>query len=325
MQTTEKPDILMLRPIGPELTPGLADRFTLHRLYEAKDPTAVLAEVGTRIRGISAGGKAGVDAALLDKLPHLEIIANFGVGYDGIDAMEAGRRGVVVTNTPDVLNDEVADLAVGLLLATIRQIPQTDRYLRAGHWRKADHPLTATLRGRTIGILGLGRIGRAIARRLEGFDVAIAYHGRQRQSDVAYTYYADLIEMARAVDVLIVVAPGTPTTRHMVNAAVLEALGPQGIVVNVARGSLIDEDALIDALKSGKILSAGLDVFAKEPHVPEALTALDHVVLLPHVGSASLHTRAAMGALMADNLVSWFDGKGPLTPVKETPWPKATS
>ncbi len=320
MQSHVKPDVLLLKAVAPDLMGALAQTLTLHTVQGAADLDRLIADVGPRIRGLSSGGGSKVDAALYDRLPRLEIVSNFGVGYDGIDAVEAARRNVVVTNTPDVLNDEVADLAVGLLLATIRQIPQTDRYLRAGHWRKGDYPLTATLRGRTIGILGLGRIGRAIARRLEGFDVAIAYHGRRKQDDVAYTYYDDLIAMARAVDVLVVVAPASHATRNIVGAAVLEALGPQGILINVARGSLVDERALIEALKSGTIHSAGLDVFAEEPHVPEALTALDHVVLLPHVGSASVHTRQRMGSLMVENLLSWFAGKGPVTPVPETPW-----
>ena len=320
MQNTEKPDVLLLKAVAPDLMGALAETLTLHAVHDAADLDRLVADVGPRIRGVSSGGGSKVDAALYDRLPRLEIVANFGVGYDGIDATEAARRNIVVTNTPDVLNDEVADLAVGLLLATIRQIPQTDRYVRAGHWRKGDYPLTATLRGRTIGILGLGRIGRAIARRLEGFDVAIAYHGRRKQDDVAYAYYDDLVAMARAVDVLVVVAPASHATRNIVGAEVLEALGPQGILINVARGSLVDERALIEALKSGTIHSAGLDVFAEEPHVPEALTALDHVVLLPHVGSASVHTRQQMGSLMVENLLSWFAGHGPVTPVPETPW-----
>ena len=320
MPNIEKPDVLLLKAIAPELRAELAKAAILHELHEAADPDKLIADVGPRVRGLSSGGGTKVDAALYDRLPHLEIVSNFGVGYDAIDAVEAGRRGIVVTNTPDVLNDEVADLAVGLLLATIRQIPQTDRYLRAGHWRKGDYPLTATLRGRTIGILGLGRIGRAIARRLEGFDVAIAYHGRRKQEDVSYAFYADLVEMARAVNVLVVVAPASHATRNIVGAAVLEALGPQGVLINVARGSLVDEEALIEALTSGTIHSAGLDVFAEEPHVPDALRALDHVVLLPHVGSASLHTRQRMGELVVENLLSWFAGRGPVTPVPETPW-----
>lgn len=318
MQNSEKPDVLILKAIAPDLMAALARTLTPHTLHDAPDPDGLIATLGPRVRGVAGGGK--MDAAFFDRLPHLEIVANFGVGYDGVDTAEAARRNIVVTNTPDVLNDEVADLAIGLLLATIRQIPQADRYLRAGHWPKGEHPLTTTLRGRTIGILGLGRIGRAIARRLEGFDVAIAYHGRREQDDVGYAYYGDLVAMARAVDVLVVVAPASEATRGIVGAAVLKALGPQGILVNVARGSLVDEPALIEALTSGTIRGAGLDVFAAEPHVPAALTALDHVVLLPHVGSASVHTRQRMGALMVENLTSWFAGRGPITPVPETPW-----
>ena len=321
MSEVDKVDILVLKAIAPSAMQALAERFTLHRLDQAQDRDAFLHTVGPRIRGMAAGGQVPTAGAMFDLLPNLEIIANFGVGYDAIDAVEAGRRGIVVTNTPDVLTDEVADLAVGLLLATIRQIPQTDRYLRAGHWpKKGSYPLTATLRGRTVGILGLGRIGRAIATRLEGFGVTIAYHGRRPQADVAYAYHPTLLALAQAVDVLMVVAPGTAETRNAVDAQVLAALGPDGVVINVARGSLIDEAALIAALESGAIHSAGLDVFAEEPHVPAALAALDHVVLLPHVGSASVHTRGAMGALVVENLESWFAGRGPITPVPETPW-----
>ncbi|MEA1831279.1 2-hydroxyacid dehydrogenase [Methylobacterium durans] len=303
----------------PLVMEGLQRDFVLHRLDEAPARDGFLAEMGPWIRGMAVNAHAPVDADLLARLPNLEIVASFGVGYDTIDVGAARSRGIVVTNTPDVLSDEVADLALGLLLATLRQIPQADRYLRAGRWPEKSFPLTATLRNRTVGILGLGRIGRAIARRLEGFGVDIAYHGRSPQ-DVPYAYHASLLDLARASDVLMIVAPGGPETRGIVNAAVLEALGPQGIVVNVARGSLVDEAALIAALRSGTILGAGLDVFAGEPHVPDALTALDHVVLLPHVGSGSVHTRAAMGQLIVDNLTAWFTGKGPLTPVPETPW-----
>lgn len=317
-------EILLPRKMHPLVERILEARFTVHRPSDASDLEALLRDVGPRVRGLCVGGQVGVDAALLDRLPKLEIVANFGVGYDAIDAAEAGRRGVVVTNTPDVLTDEVADLAIGLVLATLRRLPQADRYLRAGHWPKAPFPLTASLRGRRVGILGLGRIGRAIAARLEGFGVAIDYHGRSRQADVPYAYHPTLIGMARAVHVLIVVAPGGSGTKGLVDAAVLEALGPEGILVNVARGSLVDEAALIAALQGNTILGAGLDVFENEPHVPEALAALDNAVLLPHVGSASEHTRAAMARLVVDNVISWFEGRGPLTPVAETPWsPKA--
>jgi lactate dehydrogenase-like 2-hydroxyacid dehydrogenase len=313
-------DLLLLKPMQPSVMEGLAERFTLHRADTAPDLEAFYAEVGPRIRAMATGAQAPVDAALLARLPNLEIVASFGVGYDTIDTATAAARGVVVTNTPDVLSDEVADLTLGLLLATLRQIPQADRYLRAGHWPTKPYPLTPTLRGRTVGILGLGRIGRAIATRLEGFGVQIAYHGRRRQADVRYAYHASLLDMARAVDVLVVVAPGGPETDGLVDAGVLAALGPQGILVNVARGSVVDEEALVAALKAGTILGAGLDVFAREPHVPADLVAMDHVVLLPHVGSGSVHTREAMGRLVVDNLIHWFSGRGPLTPVPETPW-----
>ncbi|WP_336486471.1 2-hydroxyacid dehydrogenase [Methylobacterium nigriterrae] len=314
------PDILLLRPMQASVMEALEAAFALHRLDTATDPSARLAEIGPRIRGLAVNAHAPVDRALMERLPNLEIVSSFGVGYDTIDAREAGRRGVIVTNTPDVLSDEVADLALGLLLATVRQIPQADRHLREGRWPQGSFPLTATLRGRTVGILGLGRIGRAIARRLEGFGVAIAYHGRRRQEDVPYAYHPTLLALARAVHLLMVVAPGGPETSGIVDAAVLDALGPDGILINVARGSLVDEAALIAALQAGTIHGAGLDVFANEPHVPEALSALGHTVLLPHVGSGSVHTRAAMGQLVVENLVSWFSGKGPVTPVAETPW-----
>ncbi|GLS53260.1 dihydrofolate reductase [Methylobacterium gregans] len=314
------PEILMLRPMHTVVAEGLGARHTLHRLDTAADPEALLAEVAPRIRGLAVGAQTPVDAALMDRLPNLEIIANFGVGYDTVDARAAAARGIVVTNTPDVLTDEVADLTLGLLLATLRRIPQAERYLRAGRWPEAPFPLSPSLRGRRIGILGLGRIGQAIARRLEGFGVAIAYHGRSRQADVPYAYHPTLLGLAEAVHVLIVVAPGGPETAGLIDAAVLRALGPEGVLINVARGSLVDEAALAAALREGTIQAAGLDVFAKEPHVPAELIGLDNAVLLPHVGSASHHTRAAMGQLVVDNLLSWFEGRGPLTPVAETPW-----
>ncbi|WP_186437991.1 2-hydroxyacid dehydrogenase [Chelatococcus daeguensis] len=317
-----KPDILLVRPIMPLIEDGLTQHFTLHKLAQVADESAFFREVGPRIRGVAAGGAGKADRALIEKLPALEIIANFGVGYDGIDVKAAAERGVIVTNTPDVLTDEVADLALGLLLATVRQIPQVDRYLRAGKWLEKPYPLTATLRERKVGILGLGRIGKAIAERCAAFGLDIAYHGRSRQADVPYRYYDNLLAMARDVDVLMVVAPGGAATHHIVNADVLTALGPDGILINVGRGSVVDEKALIAALRDRKILTAGLDVFEDEPRVPAELIAMDHVVLLPHVGSASVYTRNAMGRLVVDNLVSWFEGKGPKTPVAETPWPR---
>lgn len=311
-------EILLLRKMHPLVEQTLESRFTVHRLEQAADPEAMLRDVGPQIRALCVGG--GVDGALMDRLPRLELIANFGVGYDAVDAQAAAQRNVIVTNTPDVLTDEVADLAIGLVLATIRRLPQADRYLREGHWPKAPFPLTASLRGRRVGILGLGRIGRAIARRLEGFDVQIEYYGRSLQTGVPYAYHETPVSLAQAVHVLIVVAPGGAETKGLVNADVLTALGPEGILVNVARGSVVNEAALIDALKNRSILGAGLDVFENEPHVPADLAALDNTVLLPHVGSASEHTRTAMAQLVVDNVLSWFEGRGPITPVAETPW-----
>ncbi|MCP8939583.1 2-hydroxyacid dehydrogenase [Alsobacter sp. SYSU M60028] len=301
----------------------LEANFTLHHL-PAEGRDAFLAEVGPRIRGVAMGGHAKVDGAFMGKLPKLEIVANFGVGYDSVDAKWAGEHKIVVTNTPDVLTEEVADTALGLLLMTARDLSRSERYLRAGLWEKqGPFPLsTSTLRDKTVGILALGRIGKAIATRCEAFGLKIVYHGRSPQKDVPYRYYASLVEMAKDVDILISVAPGGPDTFHIVDAEVLRALGPAGILVNIGRGSVVDEGALISALQNKVIHSAGLDVFEHEPHVPSELMAMDHVVLLPHVGSGSVHTRRLMGQLMVDNLTSWFAGKGPLTPVSETPWPR---
>ncbi len=314
--------ILMTGPMMAYAADQLKARFTVHEYWKAEDKAAFLREVADKVRGIAGGGHVRIDGALFDALPKLEMIANFGVGYDNVDAAEAGRRGLVVSNTPDVLTDEVADLAIGLLIATVRQLPQVDRYLREGKWLKAPYPLTTSLRKRKVGIVGLGRIGKAVAQRIEAFGLPVVYHGRSRQADVAYRYYPSLVEMAADVDTLISVAPGGASTHHIINAEVLKALGPDGILINVGRGTVVDEQALIAALRDKTILSAGLDVFEDEPRVPAELIAIDHVVLLPHVGSASVHTREQMGQLVVDNLVSWFEGKGPLTPVAETPWPK---
>jgi lactate dehydrogenase-like 2-hydroxyacid dehydrogenase len=315
-------EILLLGPVLPVVEATLrANGLGTVQLGEAPDQDVALARVAPEVRGVAGSFAAPVDAALFDRLPRLEIIASFGAGYDNVDTRAAAARGIVVTNSPGVLTEEVADTALGLLLATVRELPQANRYLLAGKWLDAPYPLTGTLRRKTVGIFGLGRIGKAIARRCEAFGLAIAYHGRTRQAEVSYAYYPTLIELARAVDILMVMAPGGPETRNAVDAEVLRALGPDGVLVNMARGSLVDEPALIEALASRTIHAAGLDVFADEPRVPAALLALDNVVLLPHVGSATVHTRDAMGKLVADNLVSWFAGRGPLTPVPETPWP----
>ena len=260
------------------------------------------------------------DGAVVAMFPKLEIVASFGVGYDHVDANYAREHNIVVTNTPDVLTEEVADIAMGLLIATLREFVKADRYLRSGLWTTQQYPLSVgSLRDRKVGIVGMGRIGQAIARRLDASLVPVVYHSRNPVAGVNYKHYPDLIEMAKAVDTLVVIVPGGPSTAKMINADVLKALGPRGVVINVARGSVIDEEALIAALKSGTILAAGLDVFAKEPAVPDELKAMQNVVLLPHIGSASVVTRNAMDQLVVDNLKAWFAGKPPLTPVAETP------
>lgn len=306
----------------PGVAAALRERFVVHQLWDHADRDAFLATVAPRIRGLAASSLAGrIGSDWFDRLPALEIVANFGVGYDGIDAKAAAARGIVVTNTPGVLDEEVADLTLGLLLATLRRIPQADRHVRTGAWAEKPFPLSPTLRGRRIGILGLGAIGKAVARRLDAFGVAIAYHGRSQQPDIGYDYHATPVALAAACDVLIAIVPGGQGTQHLVDAVVLAALGPDGIFINVARGSVVDQDALIAALQDETILAAGLDVYADEPNVPDSLRALPNTVLLPHIGSGSQHTRAAMGTLVVDNLRAWFDTGKALTPVAETPNP----
>lgn len=283
-----------------------------------KGGIAALDEATRRaIRG--AAVMARVDAAFVDALPALEIVSSFGVGYDHVDAAYCASRNVMVTNTPDVLSEEVADTAVGLLINTVRELPRAEKWLRDGRWKKdGAYPLTAaTLRGRHAGIFGLGRIGLAIARRLEAMGLAVSYHNRKPVEGVAYRYHASLMDMAAAVDTLISVVPGGAATDRAVNAGVLEALGPDGVFINIGRGSTVDEQALIEALSTGTIRAAGLDVFADEPNVSEVLLALPNACLLPHVGSSTQHTRRAMANLVVDNLVSWFDRGTVLTPVPE--------
>lgn len=308
--------ILAPRALNPATLEALRSTFDL---VEAKnEPVATLSdEDRTSIRGAAVAGQ--FLEADMDALPKLEIIAHFGVGYDGVDAEAAARRGVVVTNTPDVLTEEVADTALGLLLNTVREFAKAEAHLRAGRWTNDAYPLTrTTLRGRSVGIMGLGRIGLAIARRLEAFGLPISYYNRSRRNDVSYAYHSSLAELAAAVDTLIVAAPGGAETRGAVDGSVLRALGPNGVFINIGRGSVVDEAALIAALKDGTIAAAGLDVFESEPHVPDELMALPNAVLLPHVASASHATRGAMGQLVVDNLSRWFLGHPPLTPVPES-------
>jgi lactate dehydrogenase-like 2-hydroxyacid dehydrogenase len=316
----ERPEVLLIGPARPVIAKGLSD-FTMHILPAATDQDRFFASIAhVRAMAVSAP-VTPIDDALLARLPKLRIIASFGVGYDHIDANAAAQRGIVVTNTPDVLTEEVADTAIGLLLCTVRELPQAERYLRAGKWLESNYPLTrATLRNRTVGLVGMGRIGMAIARRLDAFGVPVAYHARNPHPDLTYRHYPKLIDMARDVDTLIVIVPGGAATRNMIDAQVLEALGPDGILINVARGSVVDEGALIVALKKRKIMAAGLDVFGNEPQVPESLLTMENVVLLPHLGSASVFTREKMDQLLVDNILAWANGRPPLTPVPETPW-----
>jgi len=310
-----KPEILIAGPFYAPQLERLEREFTTHRLWEAKDRDAFVRERAARIRGIATTGFVGADAALMDALPRLEIIACFGVGVDAIDLAAAAQRKIIVTNTPEVLNDDVADLALALMLAASRRIAAGDRFVREGKWLKGSLPLAAKMSGKRLGILGLGRIGRAIARRAAAFDMPVAYHNRKPVADAPYPYHADLVSLARDSDFLVAICPGGAATRHIVNETVMRALGPTGILVNVARGSVVDEPALVKCLHEGALGGAGLDVFEAEPNVPEALFAMDSVVLAPHVGSATHETRNAMGALTVDNLMAHFAGKPVLTPV----------
>jgi len=318
----EKTDILLIGPPKPVIAKGLA-AFNLIKLPAAADREKFFAATAPRLRAIAcAATSERIDGEFMRRLPRLEIVSSFGVGYDHVDAQWAGAHGITVTNTPDVLTEEVADTALGLLLCTVREFPQAERYLRAGKWRQKDYPLSkATLRDRTVGLVGMGRIGQAIARRLDAMQVSVVYHSRRPAAGVSYQHYPALIDMARAVDVLLVITPGGKATRNLIDGEVLAALGPDGILVNMSRGSVVDENALIKALADKTILSAGLDVYANEPEVPPELIAIDHAVLFPHLGSASVATRERMDQLVVDNLVAWADGKPPLTPVPETPWP----
>jgi lactate dehydrogenase-like 2-hydroxyacid dehydrogenase len=323
----DKPDVLLVGNKKPVIVKGLEGKVTLHALIDAADKEAFLKSIADKVRAIAVAYTADkIDGAFMQRFPKLELIASFGVGYDHVDAKWAGAHGITVTNTPEVLNEEVADTALGLLLCTVREFPQAERYVRAGKWPSAQYPLTkATLRNRTVGMVGMGRIGKAIARRLEAFGVPVVYHSRNPQAGVKYKYYPKLLDMARDVDTLMLIVPGGAATANMINAEVLKALGPNGILINMARGSVVDEPALIEALKNRTIYSAGLDVFAKEPQVPQELLAMDHIVLFPHLGSSTEVTRAAMDQLVVDNILAWAAGKLPLTPVPETPWPPKRS
>jgi lactate dehydrogenase-like 2-hydroxyacid dehydrogenase len=316
---TDRREVVLFGPAKPTIVKGLDTACTVYKAVDASDRDAFIAEHG-KVRAIACA-QGQMSASLLERFPKLEIISSFGVGYDHVDVKYAAAHNIIVTNTPEVLTEEVADTALGLLLCTVREFPQAERYLRAGKWLQKGYPLSkATLRNRTVGMVGMGAIGQAIARRLEAFGVPVVYHTRHKRPEVAYRHYPKLIDMARDVDTLMVIVPGGASTQNMINAEVLDALGPSGILINMARGSVADEPTLIKTLKDKRITAAGLDVFVKEPDVPKELIEMDNVVLFPHLGSASVHTRDKMDQLVVDNIAAWAAGKPPLTPVPETPW-----
>ncbi len=311
-----RPDLILICPLIPSCVAALEQSFTVHRYYEVSDRAALLAEIGPNVRAVATDGHYGCPADVAAACPQLEIISSYGVGYDGIDIGAARARGIRVTNTPDVLNDAVAELAIGLMISLARQMPQADRYVRAGRWAvEGAFPLATELTGRTLGILGLGRIGKEIAVRAQAMRMRVVYHGRSEQPDQPYQFFASLKEMAGVADWLMIIAPGSAETTGIVSREILAALGPSGRLVNVARGSLIDEPALVEMLRSGELGGAALDVFAEEPRVPEELLALDNVVLSPHQGSATDKTRFAMGDLVVRNLAAHFAGNPLISPV----------
>jgi len=310
-----KIDILMTAPQTPALTALVDDHFHTHKLWLAEDRQAFLTACAPKIRGIVTNAMAGAGQELIEALPHLEIIASFGVGLDLIDIACAKARGIIVTTTPGVLNDCVADTGMALLLAASRRICEADRFLRAGRWQSERFPFSTSLRGKVCGILGLGQIGRAVAHRAEAFGLRIAYSNPSRKADVDYDYYPDPLSLARASDYLMLTLPGGENTRHLVDTRILEALGPTGFLINIARGSVVDQPALIAALRDHKIAGAGLDVFEDEPIVPPELMSLENVVLTPHIASATHETRLAMSQLAFANLQAHFDGQPILTPV----------
>jgi hydroxypyruvate reductase len=303
-------DVLQLVQLRPEVQKELASRYRLHGKQD-------LDKVADVVRACVTNGHSGPPPEVIDKLTKLEIIASASVGYDGIPVEYARSKGIPVTNTPEVLNDDVADLAIGLMIMTARRLVASDRYVRAGLWPKGgEYPLAQRASGKRVGILGMGRIGREIGKRAEAMNNKVSYHSRHPVAEVAYQYYPDLIDLAKNSDFLIVIIPSTPQTQKIISKQVIEALGPTGILINVARGAVVDEDALVEALKSAKLGGAGLDVFANEPQVPEVLFGMDNVVLEPHVGSATNETRRAMSQLVLDNLDAHFAGKPLLTEIK---------
>lgn len=310
-----KPEILVLTPIYPPALAELERDFTVHKLWTAKNHDTYMKEVSGRVRGMVTTGLVGFGRHHLEALPKLEIIACFGIGHEGMDLAAAQAHGVVVTNTPIPIAQSVADLAMGLIIAVMRRICEGDRYVRAGKWPQGPFGTGREMGGKTCGIIGLGQIGKGVAKRAEAFGMSVCYHGPHPKQDVAYSYYSDLESMARLSDCLVVACPATPATRNLIDARILDALGPEGYLVNVARGSIVDEQAVIAALKDGRIAGMGTDVFWDEPRVPAELMAMDNVVIVPHIGSTTREIREERQAKLLANLRAHFSGKPVLTPV----------
>ncbi len=309
-------EVLFVGPLLANLAAWLEPEITVHCLWELPDRDAFFNARAENIRAIATDAFTGADRALMSALPKLELVVNCGVGYDSVDVEYAQSRSIRITNTPGVLDEDVADLILGLMLGVCRRIAHADRFVRTGKWLEGPFPLTARLSGKHLGIVGLGRIGKAVAKRATGFGLDIAYHGRQKQPDQAFCYYCDLEELARHVDLLVVLVPGDQETRGLISRKILTALAENnGILINVSRGSVVDEEALVDLLAAGQLGGAGLDVFADEPNVPPALLTLNSVVLQPHVGSGTAESRQAMAQLVVDNLLAFFRGEPLLTPV----------
>lgn len=304
------PDLLQIGGITDTMRVRLEEHFTIHKLAEGAYPADAITHIATN-------GHDGVPADVMATCANLKMVSCYGVGYDAIDTTAAANRGILVTHTPNVLNAEVASTAILLMLASFRNFLHDEAHARSGAWEQGGAPLSRSADNRRVGILGLGRIGQAIADKLEAFDAEIHYHSRTRK-EVPYTYHASLTDMAKAVEVLICITPGGPSTHRIVNAEVMDALGPEGTLINVSRGSVVDEPAMVQALQDGRLGYAALDVFEAEPKIPDALKTMSNVVLLPHVGSATVETRAAMGGLVVDNLIEHLSSGKVLTPVPET-------
>lgn len=310
-----KPDVLLIGPLLPQTMERLYQDYTVHRFDQARDPDALLAALAPHLRAIATRGDYALPGRVFARLPKLEIVASSGAGYDGIDVEAARAAGITVTHTPGPVSEAVADTALALILTVVRRTLVNDRHVRTGAWLQGPVPLTDNVSGQRLGIIGLGRIGRAIARRAEAFRMDVAYHGRHRQDDVTYRYFDDLVALARNVGILVAALPGRDATRGVVTRAVIDALGPDGYFINVGRGTTVDEPYLVDALVNGRLAGAGLDVFADEPRVPPALFALDNVVLQPHTGSGARTVRLAMGEVLLDNLAAFFAGRPVPSPI----------